>query len=148
MICWDLAKGDVRLDISQEATPRPPRFVGRSHLIAEYPGRVGVGLAGISLVSCRSRTSRPGSFVTNAITSAMAVPMPSTFHCRTRRPCLTPPLLPRLLTGLTSGSLTASRAWLLMQEMHSQCLLLFRTSRAPGVRPEHLTCLWYWALQH
>jgi hypothetical protein len=112
------------------------------------PGRVRVGLAGISLVSCRSRTSRHGSSLTDEITSAMAVPIPSTFHCKTRRPRLTKPTCSRLLTGLTSGSLTVSRVWFSMHEVHSQCLLLFHTSRAPGVRLGHLTCLWYWALQH
>jgi hypothetical protein len=62
-ICWDLTTGDVCFDISQEATPRPLPG-GRSRLITEYPGRVGVGLAGISLVSCRRRTSTPGSHLT------------------------------------------------------------------------------------
>jgi hypothetical protein len=37
----------------------------------------------------------------------MALPMPSTFHCKTQRPWLTQPPCPRLLTGFTSGSLTA-----------------------------------------
>jgi hypothetical protein len=106
------------------------------------------GLAGMSLVSCKSRTSRHGSSLTNILTSAMAVPMPSTFHCKTWRPRLTPPTRSRLVAGLTSRSLTASRAWFLMHAVHSQCLLLFHMSRAPGVRPEHLIYLWYWALHH
>jgi hypothetical protein len=38
--------------------------------------------------------------------------------------------------------LTASRAWVLMQELHSQCLLLFHTLRAPGVRPEQCRAGW------
>jgi hypothetical protein len=147
MICWHPTKRDVRLDISQEATPLAPAR-GRSRLIAEYPRSVGVGLAGISLVSCLSRTSRPGFSLSNVITSAMVVSMPSTFNCKTHRPCLTPPTRPWLLTGLTLGSLTASRAWFSMREVHSQCLLFFHTSRAPRVRTEHLACLWYWTLQH
>jgi hypothetical protein len=61
MICWDLEKGDVRLNISQEATPPAPGVWGSVTPNRRISRRVGAGLAGINLVSCRSKTSRPGS---------------------------------------------------------------------------------------
>jgi hypothetical protein len=50
-------------------------FGGWSRLIAEYPGTVGVGLAGISLVSYKSRTSRPGNNISYGGPNAIHIPL-------------------------------------------------------------------------